>query len=149
MADWLARDLEDMAELGRALAAHLRPPRAIGLEGPLGVGKTALVRAVLGALAYQEAVPSPTYTLIETYPLRDWTVHHLDLYRLGDPEELEFLGVRDLATPEALWFVEWPERGGDRLPSLEHRLHLSYTEEGRLVTGLPPLVVGGDDSHRA
>lgn len=149
MAEWIAGDLEDMASVGHAIAAECRPPLVIGLEGPLGVGKTALVRAILQGLGHADAVPSPTYTLIESYLLSSCTVHHLDLYRLGDPEELELLGVRDLATTDAVWLVEWPERGGDRLPPLDHRLVLDYADGGRRIAGLPDVVVGRDNSYRA
>jgi len=149
MAEWIARDLEGMALLGHALAPECQPPLVIGLEGPLGVGKTALVRALLGALGHTDAVPSPTYTLIESYRLPSCTAHHLDLYRLSDPEELELLGVRDLATSDAVWLVEWPERGGDRLPPLDHRLVLEYAGAGRRIAGLPDVVVGRADLYRA
>ncbi len=149
MAEWVARDLEAMASLGRAIAAECTPPRVIGLEGALGVGKTALVRAVLAALGHCDAVPSPTYTLVETYLLDACTVHHLDLYRLSDPEELELLGVRDLATADAIWLVEWPEYGGDRLPPLDHRLVLDFAEGGRSIAGLPEAVVARQNSHQA
>lgn len=140
MAEWIARDLDAMESLGHTIAAQCTPPLVIGLEGPLGVGKTALVRAILGGLGHTETVPSPTYTLIESYHLASVTVHHLDLYRLGDPEELELLGVRDLATEDAVWLVEWPERGGDRLPPLDYHLVLDYADTGRRIEGLPDVV---------
>ncbi|MDZ7748961.1 MAG: tRNA (adenosine(37)-N6)-threonylcarbamoyltransferase complex ATPase subunit type 1 TsaE [Halofilum sp. (in: g-proteobacteria)] len=62
------------------------------------------------------------------------TVHHLDLYRLADPEELELIGARELATPDAVWLVEWPERGGDRLPPLDHVVRIDYAGRGRRVS---------------
>jgi len=82
-------------------------------------------------------VRSPTYTLLETYELGALRVHHLDLYRLADPEELEFIGVRDLAGEDALWLVEWPDRGGDRLPPPDWTLRIAYHGTGRHVRGLP------------
>jgi tRNA threonylcarbamoyladenosine biosynthesis protein TsaE len=137
MAERLIGDADEMDALGQALARVWRPPRVVGLAGPLGAGKTTLVRALLAGFGHDGAVPSPSYTLIESYPLTGMTVHHLDLYRLGDPEELELLGGRDLTTPDAVWLVEWPDRGGDRLPPLDDRLELDYADSGRRIRGLP------------
>ncbi len=137
MAERILADPDAMDALGAELAGVLDPPRVVTLAGPLGAGKTTLVRACLHALGHAGPVRSPTYTLVETYPLADRTVHHLDLYRLGDPDELELIGVRDLATADAVWLVEWPERGGDRLPSIDWALTLDYHGDGRCVRGLP------------
>jgi tRNA threonylcarbamoyladenosine biosynthesis protein TsaE len=92
-----------------------------GLRGPLGSGKTTWVRAALGGLGYPGRVPSPTYTLLEEYRVNALTIVHLDLYRFNDPEELEFLGVRDRFGASGVWlFVEWPERA----PSLLEKCDL-------------------------
>lgn len=86
-------------------------PLSIGLEGDLGAGKTTWVRAMLRGLGYTERVPSPTYTLLEQYPLDGLELVHLDLYRLGDAEELDFIGFRDLlARPDAWIAIEWSDR---------------------------------------
>lgn len=135
-----------MDALGRALAATLEAPAVIGLVGPLGAGKTTLVRGIVAGLGHEGRVRSPSYTLVESYAVGALTVHHLDLYRLADPEELELIGVRDLATPDAVWLVEWPERGGDRLPPLDRVIHIEYAGRGRRVSGLPgPVATGSDD----
>jgi len=126
-----------MLALGGELAAHLQPPLVVRLEGPLGAGKTTLVRGILRGLGHTAPVRSPTYTLLETYEVGAMRVHHLDLYRLADPEELEFIGVRDLATENAVWLVEWPERGGERLPPPGWTIRIDYAGTGRLVSGLP------------
>jgi tRNA threonylcarbamoyladenosine biosynthesis protein TsaE len=126
-----------MEVLGQRLAGVLVPPLVIGLAGPLGAGKTTLVRAILRGLGHAGPVRSPTYTLLESYALATLVVHHLDLYRIADPEELELLGIRDLDSPDAVWLVEWPERGGDRLPLLDWRLAIDYEGTGRVVSGLP------------
>ncbi len=126
--------------LGRELAGVTRAPLVVTLSGDLGAGKTSLARAWLHGLGHEGVVRSPTYTLIETYRLPAVTVHHMDLYRLADPEELEFIGVRDLAAEDALWLIEWPERGGDRLPSPDWALTLKFSGSGRIIAGLPAVV---------
>jgi tRNA threonylcarbamoyladenosine biosynthesis protein TsaE len=88
----------------------------VGLRGPLGSGKTTWVRAALEGLGYAGRVPSPTYTLLEEYRVSALTLVHLDLYRFNDPEELEYLGVRERFGASGVWlFVEWPERAPNLL----------------------------------
>lgn len=137
MAERHVADERGMARLGRELAGCVTAPAVIHLRGPLGAGKTTLVRAWLHALGHEGPVRSPSYTLVETYALAGIDVHHLDLYRVTDPEELELIGIRDLAGPRALWLVEWPERGGDRLPPPDHVLELAFEGQGRRLSGLP------------
>lgn len=132
--------------LGRALAAALDMEAAggvIGLGGELGVGKTTLARAVIRALGHAGPVVSPSYTLVEPYPVSGRTLYHLDLYRLADAGELEYLGVRDWDTARDWLLVEWPERGGRRLPPLSLELCLDYADRGRLATA-----VGRDEKGR-
>lgn len=120
---------------GRRLAELLLGDWARGwvvhLRGDLGTGKTTLVRGILRALGHRGAVKSPTYTLIEPYAPQGRQVYHLDLYRLGDPEELEYLGLRDLLGEERLLLVEWPERAAGALPAADLEIHISYAGEGR------------------
>ena len=119
---------------GEHLARAVPPGCRIWLHGDLGVGKTTLVRGVLQALGYRGPVRSPTYTLVETYePDEGPPVHHFDLYRLADPEELEYLGARDLLSGEAVSLVEWPERGQGFLPGADVEIYLSHREAGRQV----------------
>jgi tRNA threonylcarbamoyladenosine biosynthesis protein TsaE len=125
--------LEDPAateRLGVALA-RTRPQRAVvHLQGDLGAGKSTLARALLRALGVTGAIRSPTYTLVERYPLADGgEALHLDLYRIGGAGELEFLGIDP--GEGSLWLVEWPERGGGALPSADVRIELALEGSGR------------------
>lgn len=117
--------------LATALAAS-QPPRAVVyLEGDLGAGKSSLARAWLRALGARGAIKSPTYTLVERYPLPGGEAAHLDLYRLAGAAELDFLGLDELAADAALWLVEWPDRGQGGLPPPDLRLRLAVEGTGR------------------
>lgn len=119
-------------DFGRALAGRLRGQTGlVFLHGDLGAGKTTLVRGLLRGLGHQGAVRSPTYTLIEPYETGEQHIYHLDLYRLGDPEELEYLGLRDLLDGEGLLLVEWPERGAGVLPEPELIIEIEHAPPGR------------------
>jgi tRNA threonylcarbamoyladenosine biosynthesis protein TsaE len=121
-----------MVALGKRLAHLLDDIRLLCLRGPLGSGKTTLVRGILRGLGYHGVVRSPTFTLVESYTLtRD--VHHFDLYRLKDPEELEFLGVRDYLQGDNLCIVEWPERVGKVLSVPDVDVMIGITDMGRHV----------------
>lgn len=123
--------------LGRAcLATGMRNGLTLFLHGQLGAGKTTFCRGVLRAFGHRGAVKSPTYTLVEPYdfPLAGGgaqRVFHFDLYRLGDPEELEFMGVRDYFAPHSLSLVEWPERGAGVMPEADLELELEVPDSGR------------------
>lgn len=128
------------ARFAKALAAHALPLIVVYLHGDLGAGKTTLVRAILRGFGHQGSVKSPTYTLVEEYEVMDRKVYHFDLYRLADPEELEFMGMRDFLNPELealggiVCFVEWPEKGRGLLPSADIDLSLNIAGEGRVCS---------------
>lgn len=105
----------------------------ITLQGGLGAGKTTLVRGFLRGLGHRGRVPSPTYTLIEPYSAAGRSVLHVDLYRLADPEELEYLGFRELFTGDAIVLIEWPERAGGDLPEPDLLISLQTKGTGRRV----------------
>ncbi|MBT2787438.1 MULTISPECIES: tRNA (adenosine(37)-N6)-threonylcarbamoyltransferase complex ATPase subunit type 1 TsaE [unclassified Halomonas] len=135
---------EAQVAFGEALGQVLQGRGLVYLEGELGAGKTTLTRGILRAYGHQGAVKSPTYTLVEPYELGSQRIYHLDLYRLSDPEELEFIGGRDVLADDALSIIEWPSRGEGWLPEPDLRLVLEVVDSGRLVS----LVAGSDQGER-
>ena len=120
-------------KLGKALAESCpEAPFLATLKGNLGVGKSHLVRAFLKKLGVTDTIPSPTYTLCETYTInRTQVISHMDLYRLQDPEELEFLGFREMLDGHGV-LIEWPERAASFLPSPDLDLHLMWDGDRRI-----------------
>ena len=135
-------DAESQTAFGARLAAVLPDQFAIHLRGDLGTGKTTLARGILRGLGHQGPARSPTYTLIEPYEIGPRRVYHLDLYRLADPEELEYLGLRDLLSDQAIWLVEWPERGAGLLPAADLSIGIEYLSDGRRLILSPHGEVG-------
>ncbi|MHB1056254.1 MAG: tRNA (adenosine(37)-N6)-threonylcarbamoyltransferase complex ATPase subunit type 1 TsaE [Rhodanobacter sp.] len=128
---WTLPDEAATSTLAAHFAVALDEGMVLYLHGPLGAGKTSFARALLTALDVGERVKSPTYSLIEGYMAGDRPAWHLDLYRIADPGELEWLGLDALADPAALVLVEWPERGAGALPVADMELQLGYAGMGR------------------
>ncbi|MEH6469209.1 MAG: tRNA (adenosine(37)-N6)-threonylcarbamoyltransferase complex ATPase subunit type 1 TsaE [Porticoccus sp.] len=129
---------EAMVQLGVQLGVELsQTPSSsalVFLDGDLGVGKTTLCRGILQAFGHTGTVKSPTYTLVESYQLGNALLHHFDLYRLGNPEELEFIGIRDYFHQGNYCLIEWPNRGAGILPVPDLEVMISVTKNGRDVS---------------
>ena len=128
----------DTAALGEQLAGRARPGDVIALSGPLGVGKTTLVRGFLAGLGHSEEVPSPSFAIVQPYEALDPPAWHVDLYRLEHCSELAELGLDSAG--DAVLLIEWPDRAGeDRWPDAL-RLSLDFAEGGarRLTAQVPP-----------
>jgi len=129
---------QDMMQLGQRLVeAYQRvgdKGLIIFLDGVLGAGKTTLTRGFLRALGHEGAVKSPTYALVETYECSGEKINHWDFYRIHDPKELEFIGVREYFTPETLSLIEWPHQGGELIPSDDLTCMIELTPSARAVT---------------
>jgi tRNA threonylcarbamoyladenosine biosynthesis protein TsaE len=126
-------DPEATEALGRVLAVVLQPGMLVTLDGPLGSGKTALVRAMLRALGFSGRVRSPTYTLVEEYELTVGSICHFDFYRFAESTEADDAGFREHFGGAAICLVEWPQRAGGWLPPADLALHWLPAAQGRTV----------------
>ena len=118
-------------ELGARLATTLQPGLVVSLSGPLGAGKTTVVRGCLRALGYRGRVKSPTFALVEVYKISRLYLHHFDFYRFEDPREWSDAGFRDMFDSDNVCLVEWPEKAGDRLPLADLAIQLEHVGSGR------------------
>ena len=134
ISETFAGDADRVASIGGALAPELGGGDSCHLSGPLGAGKTTLVRGLLRALGHKGPVPSPTFTLVETYEFRQLRVVHFDLFRVESYEELETIGLRDYFADENLCVFEWPDRGQGLLPAPRLLIEFDYHGDGRLLT---------------
>ena len=127
---FLQNEAETM-ELGAAVATLLPVGGIVFLYGDLGTGKTTMVRGLLRSLGFIGTVKSPTYTLVEPYRIDGRDIYHFDLYRLGDPEELEYLGIRDYLRKDALCLIEWPEKAGEFISKADLSITMAYKDQSR------------------
>ncbi len=132
--EWPAIDEAALKDLAQAFAPLFSQGGVILLEGDLGTGKTTFARAVLTALGVSERIKSPTYSLIESYRNDGLDAHHLDLYRIGDADELEWLGLADLLDSDSLMLIEWPQRGAGSLPPADLEFRFEHAGERRNVS---------------
>lgn len=129
-------------KLATVLSVRRDAPVVLHLKGDLGAGKTTLAQGFARGVGVADPVRSPTYALMEPYETAGITMLHLDLYRLRDPSELDALGLRDWARPGVVWLVEWPEKGGDRLPAPDVRITLTVEPSAHRIAAAAASVFG-------
>jgi len=130
-----AKTVEEMHTVGQKIAEQCKIPSIVYLQGDLGAGKTTLVQGISQFFDYKGVVSSPTYNLIHEYPTSNVAIAHLDLYRLNDAEELEMLGLSDLLHESSLLLIEWPEKGGDRLPKADYMIDIQRSDANNADAG--------------
>lgn len=132
------------ASLARAIRDVAPDKLCICLEGELGAGKTTFARGLLRGFGHAGRVPSPTYTLVEPYDVESYRIYHLDLYRLHDGAELEYLGISEMTDAGSVLLIEWPSRAADSLPAKDLEVVLKVISEGRSLSILPSGEVGAN-----
>ncbi len=137
-----------MESLGRRVAAMTAPGAVVFLQGELGAGKTTLVRGFLRACGVTSAVKSPTYTLVEPYATAIGPVAHIDLYRLKDPQEVEFAGLRDYFNGATICLIEWPERSPAGLPTPDLRIKIEKQKDNRRLLVITAETTSGAKSYQ-
>ena len=128
----IANEAELLA-LGASLIPQLSAGQTVCLIGGLGAGKTTLVRGMIQSVLGDIDVPSPTYTLVQTYEMPEFELWHCDMYRLDRPEDGYELGLID-AFEEAVCLIEWPDKLGELIPDDAMRIEIAFDGEGRKVT---------------
>ena len=130
----LLADEAATVKMGNVIAESVALGSTIFMHGDLGAGKTTMSRGIIQGLGHEGRVKSPTYTLVEPYEMPHASVYHFDLYRLADPEELEYMGFRDYFNDKAVCIIEWPEKGEYFLQKADIELYLTYADEQREIS---------------
>ena len=133
--DLVLKNLQETQELAKKLAqccSDLQNSCVIYLIGDLGAGKTTLAQSFIGHFGFDK-VKSPTYTLVESYQNESIDIHHFDCYRLSDPEELEYIGIREYLKPKSLQLIEWPELGKGAIAHSDLSINISGNGDIRTV----------------
>lgn len=120
-----------MIAFGECCAQTIDPGMVVFLEGDLGAGKTTLSKGLLKAWGYKGNVTSPTFSLLESYVLKRFEVHHFDLYRLESADELEMIGARELFSSQSICLVEWPDKGSGFLPQPDLQIVITHHDQTR------------------
>jgi tRNA threonylcarbamoyladenosine biosynthesis protein TsaE len=115
---------EASQEFAKQLAVFMVSPLVLTFCGEIGAGKTTIIRSLIRALGIHSAIKSPTFSLVESYHVNDFNIHHFDLYRIHQEEELEYLGFRDYFAQQCICLIEWPEHAGKSLPPTDIRFNL-------------------------
>jgi len=124
--------LEDTDRIGRQIAQTIDFPSCIYLHADMGQGKTTLCKSIIAELGSTQTVTSPTYNLIQEYPVSNGIAYHMDLYRLDDPSELEFLALPDLWSKHSVFLIEWPQKGSGFLPPATHEISIKTNKNNGL-----------------
>lgn len=124
-----SNSLADTEKAGSSIASQLIFPACVYLNGKMGAGKTTLTKSIIRSLGYEGEVTSPTYNLIQEYQVTQGTVYHMDLYRLEDPAEIEYLAIEDLWSDNCLFLIEWAEKGLGYLRPPTHKIDIKLLFE--------------------
>ena len=133
MQQFIAENEQQMLDIAKDIASEITSPCCVYLHGELGAGKTTIAKGLIKALGYTDPVTSPTYNLIQEYPIGNATIYHMDLYRLEDSSELEFLALPDLWNVNSIFLIEWPDNGEGYLPKSDYQIKLTKLINGRQI----------------
>ena len=133
MKQFKSESERETAQIAADFARTLKAGDVVALHGTLGVGKTAFTRGAIQSLTGVQEVPSPTFTLLQTYDMPMYTLYHFDMYRLKAPEEAYEIGIED-AFAEGVSFIEWPEKIGNILPKKHYDVLIEIKDDHRLIT---------------